>query len=715
MTAKRPPEEEASAVVELDAMDVAEWEQDQHTPVAPDSELAALVKKTAADAEKPATPAPGRATTTSTMPRLSAPTVSRTMTPPAAPAKPAATIPSAAPAAAKSAAAPGASKPAAAPAAAKSAAASGASKPVAAPATSKSAAGSGASKPVAATAAAPAATKPAAAAAAKPGPTTFGGPSSSRTPTPAPVRRDATPTPAARKDATPVPGVPKRANDTPAAPVAATPAAAVAATPAPASTPAAAASRPSSGWMKPLARPGTEPAPLEPPPAIAPRTEPAPLAFAPGTEPATTPRAHDRAFSEGATEVRPPDAIASAPTSTAPGVAPAPFGANDVPIEEWSVPVESATSARATSPARAAATSTTAQGFAAAPTTTAPGIAPAPAHALAPALGAAPTSTTHTGVRAETAAPLPAPPIVPAPLPAPPIVASANGSGSLPSTAAGTDALHPRAPSDWIADRVPDARVPMGNVARRDPSSVENDVLVAAPLRIGGRNRKRIALIAGGGVLLLVIIVFAATRGGSKKTSAVADKPRGSAETVAAAGEPAAGSAAGEPDEAPAATKPPAHHDGSPAAIATAPGTGSAATVAPPVETRVETPPAEAAPRKHPTLGGKKVVLEYDTPTHEVPKSTGAEEDGPVAKARAAYSAGNKRLFAGDPEGAVKAYQQALADYPGYVAGYRGLGLAYTETGDKLKAMSAFHLYLTAVPGAKDAALIKRRLTALSH
>ena len=164
-------------------------------------------------------------------------------------------------------------------------------------------------------------------------------------------------------------------------------------------------------------------------------------------------------------------------------------------------------------------------------------------------------------------------------------------------------------------------------------------------------------------------------------------------------------------------TTPAAHHNGGTAAIATPAdtGSGSVVPVAPRVETPAETPaaPAEPAPKKHPTLGGKKVVLEYDTPTHETPKSTAAapEEDSAVAKARAAYAAGNKRLFAGDPEGAVKAYQQALADYPGYVASYRGLGLAYTQTGDKLKAMSAFHLYLSAVPGAKDAPLIKKRLT----
>ena len=107
------------------------------------------------------------------------------------------------------------------------------------------------------------------------------------------------------------------------------------------------------------------------------------------------------------------------------------------------------------------------------------------------------------------------------------------------------------------------------------------------------------------------------------------------------------------------------------------PSTGSAATVeTPPVAADPATAtgsadsaavaPAAPPPKHHPTIGGKKVVLEYDTPTHEAPKAaTAPEEDAAaVARARASYAAGNKRLFAGDAAGAVHAYQQALAAYP---------------------------------------------------
>ena len=330
-----------------------------------------------------------------------------------------------------------------------------------------------------------------------------------------------------------------------------------------------------------------------------------------------------------------------------------------------------------------------------------------------------------TSPRAETPAPLPAPPSVPA-------------SATIHRPGTDGDAQHPRAPSDWIADRIPDARAPTNApaypAARKDPSA-EEDMLIAAPLRVGGgplANKKLLAIV-GGGVLLLVIVIVAATRGGSKQTAQRAAAPSGSATTVAAGEQPATAPASDEHDPAPpmkvsghggtAAIAQPARN-GQNAQPGTAPA-GSAATVEPPLASEPEPATGSAdiaavappAPHHHPTIGGKKVVLEYDTPTHEAAKATPApaEDAAAVARARASYAAGNKRLFAGDAAGAVHAYQQALAAYPGYVAGYRGLGLAYAQQGDKAKALQAFHTYLSSVPGAKDAPLIKKRVTALSH
>ena len=52
------------------------------------------------------------------------------------------------------------------------------------------------------------------------------------------------------------------------------------------------------------------------------------------------------------------------------------------------------------------------------------------------------------------------------------------------------------------------------------------------------------------------------------------------------------------------------------------------------------------------------------------------------ARARPTTS-GNVKLFAGDTDGAIALYRESLKIYPGYVAGYRGLGLGYEAAGNK--------------------------------
>jgi tetratricopeptide (TPR) repeat protein len=114
-------------------------------------------------------------------------------------------------------------------------------------------------------------------------------------------------------------------------------------------------------------------------------------------------------------------------------------------------------------------------------------------------------------------------------------------------------------------------------------------------------------------------------------------------------------------------------------------------------------------------LGGKQVVLEYDTQAREGKAVVSAPQSDQAAiqKARSAYASGNQRLFAGDAGGAIKFYRQSLGFYPGYVAGYRGLGLAYAQQGDKGKALQALRMYVASVPTAKDAALIRKRISSL--
>ncbi len=115
-------------------------------------------------------------------------------------------------------------------------------------------------------------------------------------------------------------------------------------------------------------------------------------------------------------------------------------------------------------------------------------------------------------------------------------------------------------------------------------------------------------------------------------------------------------------------------------------------------------------------LGGKQVILEYDAQARETkPVASAAKADqAAIQKARTAYAAGNQRLFAGDGAAAIKLYRQSLGFYPGYVAGYRGLGLAYAQQGDKPNALKALRTYISSVPTAKDAALIRKRISSLS-
>jgi tetratricopeptide (TPR) repeat protein len=111
------------------------------------------------------------------------------------------------------------------------------------------------------------------------------------------------------------------------------------------------------------------------------------------------------------------------------------------------------------------------------------------------------------------------------------------------------------------------------------------------------------------------------------------------------------------------------------------------------------------------------VVLEYDDKTTAAPVPAPAaatsEDPAQVARAREAYHRGNQKLFSGDTDGALAAYRESLKIYPGYVAGYRGLGLAYAEAGKREEALDAFRTYVKTVPAARDIPLIKKRIERL--
>lgn len=285
----------------------------------------------------------------------------------------------------------------------------------------------------------------------------------------------------------------------------------------------------------------------------------------------------------------------------------------------------------------------------------------------------------------------------------------------------------------------------------------DEDIEIAGRLAAVRRRRPPIALIAGGAAaaVAIVVVVVVALRGGGGAGDPPAGRTRGNAigepttGVIAATGEvPAAtagdhgsGAETSTPVDEPArvavagaasgarsgsgerrdgevgAGDGDAEGSGEASAATDGAGDGSAIvapTAAEPAAAHPAPPKRVAAAR---TLGGKKVVLEYDTAPKATPKQPAKKGDdsASIASARNAYLSGNRRLFAGDAEGAIRLYRQALAIYPGYVAGYRGLGLAYAQKGDKANALRAFRTYIRAVPAAKDVPLIRKRVAALQR
>jgi hypothetical protein len=204
---------------------------------------------------------------------------------------------------------------------------------------------------------------------------------------------------------------------------------------------------------------------------------------------------------------------------------------------------------------------------------------------------------------------------------------------------------------------------------------------------------RRIAIFggAGVGVLLLLVIVLAGGKHGAP-AAPTASKP------VDHAKPPVVAAAVPQPPApappVPAPTAPPATH----------------VTAPPPPTPASQPPPVKRAPRKL-ARSNKPIVVDYDKT--KAPPSP-ADHDVALERARSAYATGNQHLFAGETGAAIAAYKQALAVYPNYVAGYRGLGLAYAQQGDRAAAVKAFKTYVGLAPSAKDVELIKKRIARLS-
>lgn len=236
-------------------------------------------------------------------------------------------------------------------------------------------------------------------------------------------------------------------------------------------------------------------------------------------------------------------------------------------------------------------------------------------------------------------------------------------------------------------------------------------------------SKRNLAIVAGAAFVLIIGIVLASGGDDAKPSSDPSSVTKDKVATTNV--EPAPEAPAAEPATEPA-TEPAIGSASDSASAAMSEGAGSAAATEPaepapePARTTTRTPTARkrTAPvkKKEPTIAGKQVVIETDTQARAgKPVANAAKADqAAIARARRAYTAGNSRLFAGDAEGAIQQYRQAIAHYPAYAAGYRGLGLAYAQKGDRTNAVKALRTYVRAAPGAKDAPIIRRRIDALS-
>jgi Flp pilus assembly protein TadD len=95
------------------------------------------------------------------------------------------------------------------------------------------------------------------------------------------------------------------------------------------------------------------------------------------------------------------------------------------------------------------------------------------------------------------------------------------------------------------------------------------------------------------------------------------------------------------------------------------------------------------------------------------PHAESSVDTASVDRARDAYNAGNEALFAGNFADAIRSYKEAVDVSPTHAFGYRGLGLAYAQTGENAAAIAAFREYLRLAPHAKDSALIRKRISGL--
>ena len=259
----------------------------------------------------------------------------------------------------------------------------------------------------------------------------------------------------------------------------------------------------------------------------------------------------------------------------------------------------------------------------------------------------------------------------------------------LPQTLPGQPTAAPPVPSFPSAAGLIDdlaAPMPFKQVDETDPALARRTLL--ATVFPTPERRRTVLLFAGGAIALMLVLLFAFSGGSHAPSASPTAKP----------------------------TPPTA----STTSTATTAATTSRATpaVARPAVVTSDSVPAklEAPPSKKPVVAKRRyfrakkpAIIDYDKKQDPTPS-----QDESLARARVAYATGNQHLFAGRADAAIVSYKQALADYPSYIAGYRGLGLAYAQQGNRNAALTAFKTYVSLAPNAKDVALIEKRISRLS-
>jgi len=330
----------------------------------------------------------------------------------------------------------------------------------------------------------------------------------------------------------------------------------------------------------------------------------------------------------------------------------------------------------------------------------------------------APAATEPPDRPSEEALPLPRPPTIPPPIAeaTPAVVAREASSSTSPGSASFAEG-----PSS----------------VGRDDDLDDDERAAIAPARAIGivaflRTTRGLAIVGGGAVLVIILLVVALSGGKHDAKKAPVASKKSDKTTVATADTNGSGTRTEDTNTGEAGPQQVVKSGGETGESGSESGSGESgetneagsgsATTEGSTEGATAGSAAKTGGAKAPksgggkTLGGKQVVLEYDTQARtaeSVPNNASKSDQGAISKARQSYAAGNTRLFAGDADGAIRYYKQALGYYPAYVAGYRGLGLAYAQQGNKPAAVQAFRTYVSSVPGAKDAPLIRKRITTL--